>query len=538
MTKLINRNNKQSGGTFVTIKPDDGEDGIITDDDQVILSGLFAESNSIKCINYSSVFSIVFVCELPNVDTKIKLHSEVNPEKVIRKFCIKITLVKTQRIPVNTSRLVFKYNGKEFEKESVSENDATKECTTQKTAHDKLLKRCHKNVISDTIAAQTVTPEIFQTYTETIFKKKQTEQTEQTDKDETLTKSAIKWLIDTANQYHFNIHVFMMDFLGGYTPFSQVLWPLEDSPTTMTSDTIEVDTYHSTGYYSIVYKFVESAAGAVIGILGITGDWNQDLNSGNILVSQEPFDTKVIDFGMNINLQENSERLEILRHFTNYNNGLLRLSLVKEQTNLINFLDSLTGEPTSKIRIPTTFSSCYQKIITNIATDIELLLNRETPLESKRQIVFQVLMFLAFIDGLLIKQKFQRNGLQCRELMKYVFNCDIFDSLSKFYRVSSLQYNHAFLEKVFAFRIKSIKTINVEQYEELCNTILDNICNNVIRLLSVTCERRVGVGGTVISKKISAKRHPRRKSSTIKRHPRRKSSTIKRRLRRRRTSRK
>ena len=117
MSKLIkHNNNKQYGGTYVTIKSDDGDDFIITDDDERIILDLFDASISIKCINYSSVFSIVFVCELPNGDTKIRLHSEVNPEKETLKFCIKITLVKTERTPVNTSGLIFNYSGKIFKK--------------------------------------------------------------------------------------------------------------------------------------------------------------------------------------------------------------------------------------------------------------------------------------------------------------------------------------------------------------------------------------------------------------------------------------
>ena len=473
-------------------------------------------SNSIKCINYSSLYSLVFVCEIPNVDTKIKLHSEVNPYKVIRKFCIKITVVKSERTPVNTSSLVFKYGDTDFEKWVVSENDATREYQTQKTAYDKLLERCHKDIISDTIAVQTVSPETFQTYTDTIFTK-QTEQTEQTDKDETLTKYAVNWLIDSAKQNQCNIHIFMMDFLDGYIQFSQVLWPLEDSLLHTQLDTIEsVDSYRYRGQYSNVYKIVENSSAIVILILGITGNCNIDLNSGNILVSQEPFDTKVIDFGMNKNLHEESIRLEILKHFTDYNNTLSSQSFIREQTQLINFLDSLTNEPSSRLTIPTTFSSCYQQIITNIAEDIGLLLNSTTDIQTKRQIVFKVLMFLAFIDGLLIKQKFQKQGMQCRKLMKYVFNCDIFDSLSKFYKLSSLQYNDAFLKRVFDYRIHYIKSINIRQYKRLCNTILDNICEIVIRLLSVTCERT----GGGISKKRTTKRRPRRKSTAIKRRRR------------------
>ena len=523
MSKLIkHNNNKQYGGTYVTIKSDDGDNFIIIDDDERIIPNLFEASISINCINYSSTYSIVFVCELPNGDTKIRLHSEVNPEKETLKFCIKITLVKTERTPVNTSGLIFNYSGENVQKEIVSENQATSECETQKNAHDKLFEICHKHIIADTIAVKTVSPETFHGYTEDIFTK-QTEQTEQTDKDEILTKYAVKWLIESAKQNQCNIHMFMMDYLEGYTPFNQVLSRLPPFETDIPAEISSVASYHSDGYYKDVYKIAQSAAAQVISILGITGIFNIDLRPGNILVSPD-FDTKVIDFGININLQEKTGRLQILQHFSKYNDGLLSSKerfVNTNQLHLLHFLDSLTGISSSHHTIVQTFSSCYNEIISNIATHIDSLLNTETTQETKRQIVFKVLMFLAFIDGLIIKQTFGIDNLQTRVLMKYVFNCEvIFNNLTTFCMSSSFNYMK-FLDNAFTYRIEYIKNIKRPQYTRLCNTILDKICENVIGLLSKTCELRRG--GSVISKKIFTKRRHRRKSSATKRRRRRTS---------------
>ena len=536
MSKLINRNNKQSGGTYVTIKPDDGDEFTKTEDDEIISSGLFAESNSIKCISYDANYTIVFVCELPNGDTNIKIRSEVNPDKVIRKICIKVALVKTETTPTNTSRLVFNYMGDEFEKFCVSKDHVDRESQTQKAVYDKLLENCHTDIILDTIAVQTVTPEIFKRYTDDILSKTQAGSTKETDEDTQLTEQAIKWLIDTARTNNFNLNLFMMEFLEYYTIFSEILQPLEKfqpQPSTIAS----ISRYHSNGHYRNVYKIVEGAAAQVVLIFGITSNWNRDLNSGNILVlsQDDTFDTKVIDFGLNITLKEKSGRTEVLTHFSNYVKFLTADDIyISDKTLLMKFLDSLTGFGSSREMIQKTFMLCYDNIINNTMEDFKLLLNSKTNLQTKRQIVFKVLMFLTFIDGLILKQQLQQDRFQCRELMKYVFNCDIFNSLSQFCMLSSLQYNDAFLVRVFPYRITFIQEINVEQFKRLCNTILDNICEIVIRLLSVTCERKGG--GIVISKKISIKRHPSRKSSTIKRRPRRKSSAIK--HRRRRTSRK
>jgi serine/threonine protein kinase len=319
--------------------------------------------------------------------------------------------------------------------------------------------------------------------------------------------------------------MFIMDYLEGYTPFNQVLSRLPHFEETDIPAKIDsVATYHSHGYYKDVYKIAQSAAAQFISILGITGIFNIDLSPGNILVSPD-FDTKVIDFGININLQAETGREQILQHFIKYNEGLLSSieRLVNaNQRNLLHFLDSLTGIPSSPQTIVRTFSSCYNEIISNIATHIDSLLNTETTQETKRQIVFKVLMFLAFIDGLIMKQTFGIDNLQTRVLMKYVFNCEIFNNLTTFCMSSSFNYMK-FLDNAFDYRILYITNIIRAQYTRLCNTILDKICENVIGLLSKTCELRRG--GSVISKKIFTKRRPRRKSSATKRRRRRRRRT-------------
>lgn len=82
--------------------------------------------------------------------------------------------------------------------------------------------------------------------------------------------------------------------------------------------------------------------------------------------------------------------------------------------------------------------------------------------------------------------------------------------------------------------VKRIRTKEKEEREKYSSTT-DTGHFDVVDGVGLGLESMVPRDGGKIR---SAKRHPRRKSSTIKRHPRRKSSAIKRRPRRRRTSRK
>jgi len=82
MSQLINRNNKQSGGTFVTIRQADESSGdfIQSEDDKQILTSLLQACDYIICISVRSSNSIVFACRLPD-GINIKLHNERNREE-------------------------------------------------------------------------------------------------------------------------------------------------------------------------------------------------------------------------------------------------------------------------------------------------------------------------------------------------------------------------------------------------------------------------------------------------------------------------
>ena len=165
----------------------------------------------------------------------------------------------------------------------------------------------------------------------------------------------------------------------------------------------------------------------------------------------------------------------------------------------------------------------------------------------KRKMVFKILMFLAFIDGLTKIIQFNIETIQCKGIMEFMFNCNIFDNLFTLVRCSSLEYyNFLDIKKGFEYKLPILTHLTESnRYTGLCNIILDNICSRIAGLLSDSCKQRytsipAEVGGKRISKKIYLL--PRKSSSsTRRRRPSRKYSATKRRRPRRprrRTSRK
>jgi hypothetical protein len=572
MSQLINRNNKQSGGTFVTIGPANGSSGkfIRSEDNKIILTSLLESYDDIICISVQSSNSIVFACRLP-VGINIKLHNDRNHEEEKHNFCIKVSFIRTGETPQDTERLTFEYNGHTFNKKIKSLAAVNEEGIAQKQAFDTLQKRCPIDFIPDTIAMDVITPDIFK---ERIFREptgiepsasvalKPSEPVEPSEPaisrevidPKELTIAVIKWIIQQATAHHLNLHIFCMDYFAEHIVFGQYLDELPEPDDISYIESIKE--FHNVGYYHNVYKIVEFVGAYIISILHITGNWNSDLNDGNIMVlpsstSDNTSNIKLIDFGLNRQLQKNDVRLKIIGYFRGYYISLF--DYFSHRTNLLSFLNSLNSEAKyGGDFIITAFTECYDDIIINFATHIQRLLRPDTSTKDKQKIVFKILMFLAFIDGLIQHQELKINRIQCQPIMKYIFTRDIFGDLSTFLKYSSLDY-HKYLDKplnpedttllpvirgvaLFQEGVTKKGVTFKDRYTMLCHIILDKICQHVAEL--VREPPAIGGpdsgGGKDISKKYT---RALRKSTkrTTRRRPRRKSTK---RLRRRRTLRK
>jgi hypothetical protein len=132
------------------------------------------------------------------------------------------------------------------------------------------------------------------------------------------------------------------------------------------------------------------------------------------------------------------------------------------------------------------FSQQYQDIIMELSKSFTVLLKKDQSAVHKistRKIVFKLLMFLAFIDGLTQKQIFGIHGIQCKIIMEFMFNCKIFDNLSTLVECSSLDY-FTFLSSKngFEHRLPILKHLNgsenngPKRYTTMCHIFLDNVC--------------------------------------------------------------
>ena len=568
MSQLINRNNKQSGGTFVTILPADGSSDVFipSEDNTLILTSLLEACNAIDCISAHSFNSIVFACDLPD-GINIKLHNERNQEEEKHNFCIKVSFIRTEQTPQDTEILTFEYKGRTFNKNIKSLESVDEEGTAQKRLFDMLLQRqCPIDFIPDTIAMDVITPGTFELFTKRIFREptgiepsasvalepSEPVESEQVAERRKTTIAVINWIIQQATAHHLNLHIFCMDLFNKHIRFGQYL---DNLPKPFVSYIESIDVFHNTGYYHNIYKIVEFVGAYIISILHITGNWNFDLNDDNIMVlpsstSDNTSNIKLIDFGVNRQLQREDVKLKIIRYFNVYYRSLVKSAY---RNNVLLFLNSLNPEAAVVLNfITTAFKKCYDDIIMKLDKHVQTLLQKETSFEVKRPIVFKILMFLAFIDGLILNQEFGINRIQCQTIMKYIFTRDIFGDLSTFLKYSSLDYQEYLRKGINAEDttllpvIRGValfkegvtkKGVTVQaRYTRLCNIILDKICQHVAGL--VTEPPAIGGpdfgGGKDISKKYT---RALRKSTkrTTRRRPRRKSTK---RLRRRRTSRK
>jgi hypothetical protein len=557
---ITTRNNKQSGGTYVSIKQTD--EFKTSEDNNLILTSLLKGCESINCINVSSVNSIVFDCVLyPNGN--IRIYNERSPGQPIPKICIKISFIRTPETDINVKYIEFQFEESTiYDKSIKTADELDKEGSTQKQMFDSLLPILSRNITPDTIAMGIVKPADFEKFVTTIFEKSIEEELATKDKNP-LTVKVIQWIIEQANIHKLDLHLFFMDLFEGDEQFLQIVESLTDQTELEGNEIRSVQVFHDSGYYNDVYKIVEFVGAYIISILEITGVWNYDLTLRNIMVNPDDKSAiKFIDFGYNKNLKNPVVREEIIGIFRQFYSGFQSIYIQKFML-IPDKEQFMIGGPNGIDTAVIAFTQSYDEIIMNLSSNIQKLLKPDSTEESKlksekstkRQIVFKILMFLAFIDGLIQKQTFGGNSFQCKDIMEFMFNCKIFDNFATFVKYSSLDY-HTFLEKnrfksefeiEFKREFKSkllliISELIPDRYTMLCNIILDSICIRIAGLFSKSAKERytssVGSseGSSEGGKGISKKRYPRLRKST--RRPLWRKSGTKRLRRRRRSSRK
>jgi hypothetical protein len=475
--------------------------------------------------------------------------SPSKPDAAVKPETLQAAAGAAMEQPPPSKLVFFEYNEVSIEKNVLTRDIAEQESQIQKTLFDKLFELCSESMISDRIATQVVSPDIFEQFVNRIStKSKQTDKSPINEHDvqnKLLTKHALEWFVSIAREHGFKIHIFFMDLFDVEycIPFNQYLIPLEkNEPLDRVTGEGIVNTYLTSGYYKNVYRIVERVASQIMVVLHITGIFNTDSNSRNILVCFTPENefenTKLIDFGLNKNLTHTETESYVKKCFRKYVKNLFDANNHPEISQICLFFTrndfKLHVDAVYRAKwCVAHFNTLYDELIVKFSENIQKLL-QSYDAKSKvttqiRDTVFKLLMFIVFINGLIIKEQFDIDEIQCLHIMRYVFNCNIFDSLNMLYRKSSLSYTD-YIHNSYESRLRILDGFTNEQYNRLCNTVLINIFNNLRTLLRVTCPRSSGQsqGGKFKSKKnkqyIKRTRRPSRKSATKRRHRRRSSN--------------
>jgi hypothetical protein len=572
---ITTRNHKQSGGTYVNIRRQSGSSSSVfekSQDNGEISKILLEECEFIGCINALSLNSTTFY-GVSSKDGNIELRSEKDPETKTYQFCIKVAFIQTPETPPDLRSIDITFKDSREEEQSIkklikTEKEVIDEEVTQKLLFNSLKQHVSNYIIPDIIATNRVTPEYFEqckirwfdlmSKKEEDWKVKEDHMAPLLIEKNKFTRTVVESIIQTAIEHNLDLRVTFMDYESGinFETYLQTNCPDNDE-TLQQTPIVSVSEFYDTGYYKDVYKIAQIVGAYIISILEITGNWNYDLNTGNIMVNGDGgvigcSNIRLIDFGYTKNLKDPQVKAEIESFFRTY----FESSSEEHKQDIQNFMlvskkDGLaiTKYPLQRMDIVADlFSQQYKDIIMQLSKSFTVLLKKDQSDEDKkstRKIVFKLLMFLAFIDGLMQNKFFGKDGIQCKIIMEFMFNCKIFDNLLTLVKFSSLDYS-TFLSSPNGFerRLPILNNLDGsennghQRYKRICNTFLDNLCIRIAEVLSESGKEQYpssapvssAGGGQHISKKIY---RPRRKSSARRRRPSRKSSATKRRRSRR-----
>lgn len=423
MPRLIKgRRNRQNGGTKISNRifsfTSKSTDWKPITDYKSISSLLLTNFVSIKKVSSESLCSMILVGML-NPHGNVKLRSQIysadgtsfsSKDRADRPrfvndgleqalVCMKISLVKTNKSTVERVEWGETTTTK-IRKVVTTVDEADKELEKQKEMYEDLLcGRDAFDVIPDGIASYVITPKMFYQYVTGIKMRSPNID------DETI--KVLYWIINSAHTHKLNIHIAFMDYLEGFTTLSNFF--------EVNKDPVEQATISC------------KAAAVVLELLLKCRSASWDMHSGNILTDGTR--VKIIDFVKTYHFDDDKSKLEqylevLCGDYPDYHVGLSHFFSIPDlQTDLQNRFDNdytrlLEDFPYNKFK----FSSL--------------------PLDTKRTQIYESLIFIAFIDGMTKKSKYDKDGFQCSSIMKRVFhNETAFQNLDEFLKYFTLDYN-------------------------------------------------------------------------------------------------
>jgi hypothetical protein len=417
------RRNRQNGGTKISKRifafTSKSTDWKPITDYKSISSLLLTNFVSIKKVSSESMCSMILVGML-NPDGNVKLRSQIYSAER-RRFspkdradrprlvnegleqphvCMKISLVKTDKSTVE--RVEWEETStKKIRKVVTTVDEANNELEEQKEMYSELLcGRDAFDIIPDGIASVVITPDMFYRYVTAL--KIRSEKFD----DETI--KVLDWIINSAKTHNLHIHIAFMDYLEGFNTLSNFFEGNKDPDAQATISC--------------------KAAAVVLELLLKCSSASWDLHSGNILT--DGTDVKIIDFGRTYHFEFDKSKLEdylynvLYSVYPKYHDGLLHFFQI---TDLLTELEDRFDN--DYIRILETFP--YNKY--NFSS---------LPPNTKRKQIYESLIFLAFIDSMTKKSKYEKDGFQCSSIMIRVFhNETAFTNLDEFLNYFTLDYD-------------------------------------------------------------------------------------------------
>ena len=435
MPKIKNgMRNRQNGGTkisILTVYSQNNQNWVSTDNDREISRLILKNSKSLEVVSSGSLCSMIIKCSLIP-DGNIKIRSQIydqdesllTPEtradrprfvdlgKEHTHVCMKISLVTTPSSTVTrvewdepiSSRKDEPISRRKIRKVVTTVDEANKELDEQKRIHKELL--CGENasdIMPDGIAACLLTPHEFSIYV-TAIKMKSPERID----DET--QRVIDWIINSATTNSYNIHIAFMDFLEGFDTLSNFF---RNNP--------KPDIQRS-----ISYKM----AAVILMLLLKTVSASWDFHSGNGMT--DGTNSKAVDYGRIYRFDDQQTKGELDYYcITLWEGG-------EYDGALIHFFDIVNiDERSSLIDV---FERYYTKLLIKFPKD-KYTFPTLDKLE-KRKYIYESLIFIAFIDSMTKKCKYETVGFQCSAIMSRVFHKQFeFESLDNFLLYFKLDYN-------------------------------------------------------------------------------------------------
>lgn len=416
--------NRQSGGTktsTLTVFDQDKQHWIPMDNHIEISRLILRNSNSLELVSSSSVCSMIIKCSI-NPHGNVKIRSQIyhedgsllTPEtradrprfvdigKEHAHVCMKISLVTTPSSTV--TRVEWdETSTRTIRKVVTTVEEANKELEEQMRIHKELL--CGENasdIMPDGIAACVLTPREFSIYV-TAIKLKSPEGID------VKTKRVIDWIIHSATTNRYNIHIAFIDFLEGFDTLANFF---RNNPNTDIQRNISYKT-----------------AGVILMLLVKTVSASSDYHSGNGMT--DGTNSKAVDYGRIYRFDDSRSKYELDQYCSNLWEDEEYDDELKHFFNIVNI-----EEKSSLLKV---FRTYYEKLLITFPKN-KYKFSKLDKVE-KRKYIYESLIFLAFIDSITKKFKYETDGFQCSEIMKRVFhNETAFVNLDNFLMYFKLDY--------------------------------------------------------------------------------------------------